>query len=433
MEEWVGIQWHRFITRAADGRDNPGAVRLEAVQRSIGLMFRAGGGAQAVRLAPANTTRVHNQRSLLQRIAGSATHAYLGQWQPDVLSLPPAISVFSDAQQNRALYLWLAALAAQTQASSDWLTSQMQATQAALQTFPGLTKNYHALRQAQLAQRPALARLKGRAAQAEHAVQCALRGEALPKDRPRDLHQADVAPVWLWLTQPPLAAEAARNIKDQDGQQNNTQNLSANDRRRRAAQAIKDERNEAPFIMMFRAESFMSWTEFTKVNRADDDDDDGNQLNAANNMDELAIAPDGQSSASRVKFDLDLPSAAHDDLPLGPGLKYPEWDYKRQALCPSTAACKSTPPAIPNPPPRPWPCAPPPGACAGAWRRCGPTQAACAGKPKATTSTWMPGFATRPTRARAAAPPPFFSGACAPSAAWPPCCWPTCRCPPMPT
>ena len=142
MEEWVGIQWHRFITRAADGRDNPGAVRLEAVQRSIGLMFRAGGGAQAVRLAPANTTRVHNQRSLLQRIAGSATHAYLGQWQPDVLSLPPAISVFSDAQQNRALYLWLAALAAQTQASSDWLTSQMQATQAALQTFPGLTKNY---------------------------------------------------------------------------------------------------------------------------------------------------------------------------------------------------------------------------------------------------------------------------------------------------
>ena len=334
MEEWVGIQWHRFITRAADGRDNPGAVRLEAVQRSIGLMFRAGGGAQAVRLAPANTTRVHNQRSLLQRIAGSATHAYLGQWQPDVLSLPPAISVFSDAQQNRALYLWLAALAAQTQASSDWLTSQMQATQAALQTFPGLTKNYHALRQAQLAQRPALARLKGRAAQAEHAVQCALRGEALPKDRPRDLHQADVAPVWLWLTQPPLAAEAARNIKDQDGQQNNTQNLSANDRRRRAAQAIKDERNEAPFIMMFRAESFMSWTEFTKVNRADDDDDDGNQLNAANNMDELAIAPDGQSSASRVKFDLALPSAAHDDLPLGPGLKYPEWDYKRQALVP---------------------------------------------------------------------------------------------------
>ena len=334
MEEWVGIQWHRFITRAADGRDNPGAVRLEEVQRSIGLMFRAGGGAQAVRFAPANATRVHNQRSFLQRVAGSGTHAYLGQWQPDVLSLPPAISVFGNAAQNRALYLWLAALAAQTQESGDWLSSQMAATQAALRTFPGLQKSYEKLRQAQLAERPDLSRLRGRAAQAERAVQCALRGQALPDDRPDDLNQADVAPVWLWLGQPPVSAEAARQTKDQNGEHNGTQNLSANDRRRRAAQAIRDERNEAPFIMMFRAESFMSWTEFTKVNRADDDDDDGNQLNAANNMDELAIAPDGQSSASRVKFDLDLPSAAHDDLPLGPGLKYPEWDYKRQELVP---------------------------------------------------------------------------------------------------
>jgi nitric oxide reductase NorD protein len=35
-----------------------------------------------------------------------------------------------------------------------------------------------------------------------------------------------------------------------------------------------------------------------------------------------------------VKFDLDLPSAAHDDLPLGPGEKYPEWNYQTQRLQP---------------------------------------------------------------------------------------------------
>lgn len=197
MEEWVGIQWHRFITRAADGRDNPGAVRLEARQRSIGLMFRRRmGGAQAVRLAPANTTRVHNQRSLLQRIAGSATHAYLGQWQPDVLSLPPAISVFSDAQQNRTPYLRLAALAAQTQASSDWLTSQMQATQAALQTFPGLTKTTTPAPGSSYSSALPWPAPKAAPPRPSDAVQCALRGEVLPKDRPRDLHQADVAPVW---------------------------------------------------------------------------------------------------------------------------------------------------------------------------------------------------------------------------------------------
>ena len=45
MEEWVGRQWHRFITRAADGPAQAEPVSLESMQRSIGLMFRAGGGA----------------------------------------------------------------------------------------------------------------------------------------------------------------------------------------------------------------------------------------------------------------------------------------------------------------------------------------------------------------------------------------------------
>ena len=34
MEEWVGRQWHRFITRAADGRASHAPVRLEEMQRT---------------------------------------------------------------------------------------------------------------------------------------------------------------------------------------------------------------------------------------------------------------------------------------------------------------------------------------------------------------------------------------------------------------
>ena len=112
MEEWVGRQWHRFITRAADGPAQAEPVSLESMQRSIGLMFRAGGGAQSARIAPAGTTRVGGQRTLLQRMAGSGTHAVLGQWHSDVLALPPHIAVFAQAERNRQLYLWLAALAA---------------------------------------------------------------------------------------------------------------------------------------------------------------------------------------------------------------------------------------------------------------------------------------------------------------------------------
>ncbi len=342
MEEWVGRQWHRFITRAADGRASQATVRLEDMQRAIGLLFRAGGGGAGVRIAPAGTSRVGGARSLLQRLAGSGTHAVLGRWQSDVLALPPEIGVFDDPALNRALYLWLAALAAHLEPGGDWITSHVTATQAALAAFPGLRTRYGQLRDAQLAQRPDPARLRGHAAEAERAVQHALRGEpgtGAPGTRSTITH-ADVAPLWLWLTLPHGAAAAApaRAGAAQEETATAQQPSSTSDSRRRAAQAVSDERHAAPLVMFFRAESILSWSEFTRVNRADDDEDDGNALTAANDMDELAIAPDGRSAASRVKFDLDLPSAAQDDLPLGPGERHPEWNHRRQMLLPDHCA-----------------------------------------------------------------------------------------------
>ena len=70
------------------------------------------------------------------------------------------------------------------------------------------------------------------------------------------------------------------------------------------------------------------------VNRSTDDEEDGNAINAANDMDKLSVAPDGQTLASRVKFDLDLPSSSADDTPVGPGIALPEWDYRRAVLQP---------------------------------------------------------------------------------------------------
>ena len=338
MEEWVGRQWHRFITRAADGQASTGTVYLADMQRSIGLLFRAGGGGPGVRIAPAGKSRVGGTRGLLQRLAGSGTHAVLGQWQSDVIALPPEIGVFEDAARNRSLYLWLAALAAHLEPTGDWLANQVLATQAALDTFPGLRSRYEELRAAQLAQRPALQRLRGRALEAERAVQAALQGQVTPGI---PVTHADVAPLWLWLTLPANAAPApARPPRTQgtEAEDATHQPPAIGDPRRRATQTVDDERHTAPLVMMFRTESLMSWSEFTRVNRADDDEDDGNALQAANDMDELVIAPDGKSTASRVKFDLDLPSAAQDDLPLGAGEQYPEWHYKRQVLQPAHCA-----------------------------------------------------------------------------------------------
>eukprot|EP01031_Cornospumella_fuschlensis_P042380 gene42380-51758_t len=113
------------------------------------------------------------------------------------------------------------------------------------------------------------------------------------------------------------------------------------DSTRRKAERVRDERHAAPLMLFFRAESIFSWGEFTKVQRADDDSDDGNALEAARDMDVLSIAEDpGNASrlAARVRFDLDLPSAAADDMALGPGEHLPEWDWKAGALRPAHCA-----------------------------------------------------------------------------------------------
>lgn len=333
MEEWVGQQWHRLITRAADREHRAAAIRLEDMRGAIALLFRAGGGAASLRIAPAGTARVGGARGVLQRLAGSGTQASLAQLQPEVLALPPQIAAFPDAALNRHLYLWLAALAAHIEPTGDWIGDNLRATQAALTTFPGWKARHAALVATHLAQRPRLSDLRGPAHTAEQAVRSALQGLA-PTPPSGHLLQRDVAPVWLWLSADgALPQPGAAHRTAPDGA-TPSQPASVQDAQRRHAERVQDDRHKAPLVMFFRAESILSWGEFTKVNRADEDEDDGNAIAAANDMDTLAIAQDGQRAASRVRFDLDLPSAAQDDAPLGPGVRHPEWDFRVQRLLP---------------------------------------------------------------------------------------------------
>jgi nitric oxide reductase NorD protein len=55
----------------------------------------------------------------------------------------------------------------------------------------------------------------------------------------------------------------------------------------------------------------------------------------ARDLDHLSLARGGSPIRSKVKFDLDLPSAAADDLRLGEGIPLPEWDYRLRALLPA--------------------------------------------------------------------------------------------------
>lgn len=356
MEEWVGQQWDRFIRRAAHRQHDAAAVTLSDMRRTLHLMFRAAGGAPAVRVAPAAETRVGGARDWLQRVAGTGTHAATGRLEPEALSLPPLIAVHADPALNHALYLWLAALAAHIEPTGDWIADNRRATRRALATFPGLAERHRQLLAAETALRPAPSRLRGRAAGAERAVQQALAGQGAETevDVPvGGVRPDEVAPVWLWLDTTATAASPV--ARDQDPEATDAKRPPATqDARRRRAQTVADERDKAPLMMFFRAESILSWGEFVKVNRASDDDDDGNALAAANDMDVLAIAPDGQTTASRVKFDLDLPSAAADDRPLGPGIRLPEWDWRKGQLiedhCALQTLVTAEPPVFAPPP-----------------------------------------------------------------------------------
>ena len=270
----------------------------------------------------------------VQRVAGTGTHAATGRLEPEALSLPPSIAVHADPALNRSLYLWLAALAAHIEPTGDWIADNLAAQQRVLPLFPGLADRFAQLLAAERALRPDPARLRGRAAEAERRVQQALAGRleaGQGAGTAGDVQPDEVAPVWMWLDTT-AAATTQPVARDQDPAEAGAPRPATQDGRRRRAQSVADERDKAPLMMFFRAESILSWGEFIKVNRASDDDEDGNALNAANDMDVLAIAPDGQTTASRVKFDLDLPSAAADDRPLGPGIRLPEWDWRRGEL-----------------------------------------------------------------------------------------------------
>ncbi|MGI9215466.1 MAG: nitric oxide reductase activation protein NorD, partial [Hydrogenophaga sp.] len=288
MEEWVGQQWDRFIRRAAHRQHDAAAVSLSEVQRTLALMFRAAGGAHAVRLSPASERRVGGARDWVQRMAGTGTHAATGRLEPEALSLPPSIAVHADPALNRSLYLWLAALAAHIEPSGDWIADNLAAQQRVLPLFPGLADRFERLLAAERALRPDPARLRGRAAEAERRVQQALAGRLeMGQGAAVGVQPDEVAPVWMWLDTT-AAATTQPVARDQEPAEAGAPRPAAQDGRRRRAQAVVDERDKAPLMMFFRAESILSWGEFVKVNRASDDDEDGNALNAANDMDVLA-------------------------------------------------------------------------------------------------------------------------------------------------
>ncbi|MDD3676018.1 nitric oxide reductase activation protein NorD [Thauera propionica] len=364
MEEVVGKLWHRFITRAAGGHYPEAVVKLKEIERMTGVFFRALGGDPGLRVAAA-TADVHGaRRSLLSRIAGSDERIARARMDASTLRRPMELDALPGRSLNRDLYRWLAALAAaqgtpigpedeaalaEAQArlaplpegaSADPATLELRlnqlATLRALLRWPGLKARYDRLVAAVLKQRPDPARLPPGEAEREQLIRQALQQPgsvaALPAMPPKGMpHQ----PVLLWLGD--LVTSAAAEKRNSQGAEASANAQSKRDERETERQAHRVERVEQPqekhgLMIIFRAESLLSVAEFLKVKRSTDDDPDDNAADAAANLEQLALSRDEERVASKVRFDLDLPSAAEDDVVLGDGIPLPEWDYRKGLL-----------------------------------------------------------------------------------------------------
>ncbi|MFA7241879.1 MAG: nitric oxide reductase [Sulfuricellaceae bacterium] len=336
MEEYVGALWHQFITRAADRRYPQEVVQLAQIGKTAGIVFRALGGDSGLSIKAASATEHGARRTLLERVAGSNRKAELTWLDDEILRLPGSLDLLPSRALNRDLYLWLIALAAaQPDRRLHWFTRHQQATLAVFERFPGLEVRYRRLLEPVFSLRPDPGRLPADEAEQESAIRRALENPGSVATLP--LARRPFYPVHLWLHPRPPRGDAAT-----DGFSGETQEpenalkggSKKQDAQQHAAERVAMPDGKSAFMLFFRAESIFSWAEFVKVDRPTEEGEGFGQDEAAKDLDKLSLARDNQTVAAKLRFDLDLPSAAGDDAPLGSGIMLPEWHYKKQTMQP---------------------------------------------------------------------------------------------------
>jgi len=332
LEELVGSTWHRFITNKATMHYPEAIVYLDDIRLTTGIFFRALGGEGGLHVESATDSDVYAKRTILQRIAGSGKTTQYAWRDEETLRLPASIALFPSKQLNKDLYLWLTALSVIDVDQGDWIRRNQTRTAKTLEIWPGLKGRYDALVKAHIEQRPELKDLPEREAKQEQAIRHALLDTELTVNL--EYAKRPPQPVSLWLhpsppqmefndTLPvndPDLPEAAQNKKEQKKQS----------KRKSANRTDMPEGNDG--LMSFRLESLWSWGEYSKVDRTSTEDDDDDAMKTAEDMDNITVAQDSETTSSTIKLDLDLPAGKYDDIVLGEGIPIEEWDYKKQVL-----------------------------------------------------------------------------------------------------
>ena len=332
LEEWIGEKWHQLITSKAD-EDYPDAeVHLEDIHYRANIVLRTFAGNPSYCVTSATETEIHSQRSILQRIAGTGNKIQYARRFDDNLSLPDRLAVFPAKQLNQDLYLWLIALSVHDVDQGNWIERNQQRTLLTLSQWPGLKSIYHKLLSEHLKQRPEPTTLPEDEAEQELAIQMALKSP----DHSVALRYATrpPKPVILWLH--PSSALPDQTQYSQSERMNQPEPNLYDRKNNNETKKKKAERVESPNgkggLISFRLESLWSWTEFSQLDRSSTEESDDDPEQTFNDLDKISLAKDSETTSSRLKVDLDLPSCKFDDIYLGEGIAVPEWDYKQQKL-----------------------------------------------------------------------------------------------------
>lgn len=329
VEEWVGSLWHRFITRRASPDFPEARVELADVQRTLGLLFRAMGGGPGVGVAAAAGRDLLLRRNLLQQVAGTCRQLPVAWSDASNLRLPPNLAVYPEAELNRELYRWLALLAAQAGPMRHWGRDNQRWAKELLARYPALYPRYRRLVEAHLALRPDPAGLPADEAALERALRQALVEPGSVERFPRSERAPWPLPLWLY---PPERLDEPQ-AGDLDEEDEGSLKAPSSGERLAPKRASRVEENTGKGgLLLFRLENLFSWSEHVDLDRCGDDSEDLDAARVAEDLDELALSRQRLRKGGGLKLDLDLPPAEADDLPLGEGIRLPEWDYRRQCL-----------------------------------------------------------------------------------------------------
>ncbi len=334
MEEIVGKYWHGLITYAARNHYPKEAVSLDDIKPKLGVWFRALGGHRIIRLDAAIPRQLGQDRTPIQKIAGTNKAIPVASLEHDCLRLPGQIATFPDKSLNMELYYWLSALAAnnEEQTNNDgWLIQNINTVRNTLSNFPGLEQRYYKLANAYLIEQKKQNPTNKQEKICASIIQSAIKHPFSNHVLSNDITVGQYVPIWLY----PAIYKIENNLFSSDDDAD-TPSTNSKNKKLKKKDGRKGEYRTMPKtddgLLATRLESLFSWTEYVGVDRPVDEGDEDEAERVVDDLDVITLSRDNKTTASRLKFDLDLPSEQEDQVYLGEGVLQPEWDYRKQIM-----------------------------------------------------------------------------------------------------